>query len=74
MNSQESLRLADGFESSECRTTHPSLPHSGRLMRLLGPVILILLGTVDRFRNQLPVGHPVTSQLVSYDFPGFAPM
>ena len=69
MGGDESLRLAHRFESP-----HPTLSNPGRLVGLLSAVILILFGTVDRFRNQLPVGHPVTSQLVSYDFPGFASM
>ena len=32
------------------------LSHPGRLVRLLCPIILILFGTVDRFRNQFPMG------------------
>ena len=41
-------------------------------MRLLCPIILILLRTVDRVRNQFPVCNSVTSQFISHDFPGFA--
>ena len=43
MSTEESLRLSRRLESS-----HPSLPHPSRLVRLLGSVVLILLSTVDR--------------------------
>jgi hypothetical protein len=39
---------------------------------LLCPIILILLRTVDRVRNQFPVSDTVTSQFIGHDFPGFA--
>jgi hypothetical protein len=42
MSTQKSLRLLKRLESSECRITHPPLPHSGHLMRLLGPIIRVL--------------------------------
>jgi hypothetical protein len=50
MSTQESLCLPNRFELA-----HPSLPDPGRLMRLLGPIILILLGTVNRLRSQFPM-------------------
>ncbi len=42
MGTQKSLRLTDRFKSP-----HPTLSHPSRLMRLLGPIILILLSTVN---------------------------
>jgi hypothetical protein len=47
---QESLSLLYRF-----KLTHTSLPYPGRLVRLLGPVILVPLGTVDRLWNQLKI-------------------
>ena len=69
MSCHKSLSLPDRLESS-----HPSLPHPGRLMRLLSPIILILLSTVDRLRNQLPMSHAIAAQLVRHDLPGLATM
>ena len=69
MCTQESLCLPGRLE-----LPHPSLPYSGRLMGLLCPIILILLHTVDRVRNQFPVSDTVTSQFISHDFPGLAAM
>jgi len=43
MRGHKSLSLPDRLEAP-----HTSLSHSGRLMRLLSPIILILLDTVDR--------------------------
>ena len=45
MHSHKPLRLPDRFE-----LTHSPLSDSGRLVRLLCPIILILLSAVDRFR------------------------
>ena len=53
---------------------HPSLSHPSRFMRLLGPVILILLGAVDRLGYQLTMRYSITTQLVSDDLSGFATM
>jgi hypothetical protein len=47
MGIQESLSLPARFEPP-----HPALPGLGRLVRLLGPVILILLSAVDRLGYQ----------------------
>ena len=47
MVSYESLGLPGQLE-----LTHPSLPYPSRLMRLRCPIIFILLGTVNRLRNQ----------------------
>ncbi len=66
---QESVSLPGRLEP-----THPSLSHAGRFMRLLSPIILILLSTVDRFRNQFPMGNAIACQLVSYDLPRFTAM
>ncbi len=41
MGTQKPLSLPYRFELS-----HPSLSHPGRLMRLLGPIILVLLSAV----------------------------
>ena len=54
MNSQKSLSLPDRFEAA-----HPSFPHSGRLMRLLSPIVLILLSAMDRAWYQLSMGYPI---------------
>ena len=43
-------------------------------MRLFRPVILMLLGTVKRLRDQLPVGNTIAAQLVGDDLPGLAAM
>ena len=51
---------------------HPSLPHPGRLMRLLCPIILILFSAVDHFGHQLPVSNSIAAKLVSHDLPGLA--
>ena len=69
MSTQESLSLPYRFELA-----HPSLSHPGRLMRLLCPIILILLSTVDRLRNQLPMGDSIAAQFICHDLPGFAAM
>ena len=64
MSTQESLSLPDRFE-----LTHPSLPHPGRFMRLLGPVILILLITMDRVWHQFSMRHAITAQFVRHNLP-----
>jgi len=43
MRTQKPLRLLRRFELPGCRTTHPSLSHPGRFMRLLRLIILVLL-------------------------------
>lgn len=42
-------------------TTHPSLSNPGRLMRLLCPVILVLLGPADFLGYQLMMSGTVAS-------------
>ena len=69
MGDGESLCLNHRLELS-----HSSLSYPCRLMRLLRSIILILLGTVDRLRNQLPVSHAIAAQFVSHDLSGFAAM
>jgi hypothetical protein len=66
MGSNKSLRLSLRLESS-----HPPLSHPSSFMRLFDPIILILLGAVDRLRHDLPMGDWITSQLISDDLPGF---
>jgi len=56
MGTQKSLRLPGRLE-----LTHPSLPDPGRLMRLLSPIILILLCTVDRLWYQLTMCNTIAS-------------
>jgi hypothetical protein len=41
-------------------------------MRLLCPIILILLRTVDRVRNQLTMCDSITAQFIGNDLPGLA--
>ncbi len=69
MGTQESLSLPNRLELS-----HPPLPDPGRFMRLLCPIILILLSTVDRLRHHLPMRYSIAAQLISHDLPGFAAM
>jgi hypothetical protein len=55
MGRHESLRLSDRFESS-----HPSLPHSSRFMGLFDPIIGVLIGDMNGFRNNLSMRYAVT--------------
>ena len=48
MCTHKTLSLSDRLESP-----HPPLSNPGRLMRLLGPIILILLSTVNRLWHEL---------------------
>ena len=56
MCTQKPLSLTHRLESP-----HPSLSNPGRLMRLLCPVILILLRTVNRLGYQLTMSDTVAS-------------
>ena len=69
MGTQKSLCLPLGLEPS-----HPALPYPGRLMRLFSPIILILLGTVDRLRDQFPMRDAIASQFICQDLPGLPAM
>ena len=69
MRAEESLSLSDRLE-----LTHSPFPYPGRLMRLLSPIILILLGIVNRLWNKLSMSYSIAKQLVSYDLSGFAAM
>ena len=69
MGTQESLSLPNYFELS-----HAPFSHSGSFMRLLGPIILILLSTVDCLRNQFSVSNTIAAQLIGYDLPGLVAM
>lgn len=64
MSTQESLGLSERFE-----LTHPSLPHSGRLVRLFSPIVIILLSTVDRIGHDLTLSYRIASQLIRHDLP-----
>ena len=48
MSGHESLGLPGRLEPP-----HPPLPDPGRFMRLLGPIILILFGAVNRLGDQI---------------------
>ena len=65
MSSHKSLSLPHRLESP-----HPSLSHPGSLMRLFGPIILILLGTVNRVSNHLPMRYAIAPQFIRHDLPG----
>ena len=67
MGTQESLSLPDRFE-----LPHPSFPYPGCFVRLLGPIILILLRTVDRLWYKLPMSNAITAQFIGNDLPGLA--
>ncbi len=58
MGTEKSLGLPDRFELA-----HPPLPDPGRLVRLLGPIILILLSVVDGLGYQLTMGNAIASEL-----------
>jgi len=64
MSSYESLSLPDRFESP-----HPSLSHPGRLMRLLGPIISILICHMECFGYDLSMSHTIASQFIRHDLP-----
>ena len=56
MSIKEPLSLLGRFEPP-----HPSLPDTGSLMRLLGPIVFVLAGAVDRLWNKLPVGNAIAA-------------
>jgi hypothetical protein len=60
MGTENSLGLPARLEAP-----HPPFSHPGRLMGLLCPVILIMLSTVDRVRNQFPMSDAIAAQLVN---------
>ena len=67
MHSHEPLRLTDRLKSP-----HPSFPGPGRLMRLLRPIILILLCTVDRLWHQLTMCNTIAAHFTGHDLSGLA--
>ena len=67
MGTQKSLSLTDRLEPLECRSTHHSLSHSGRLMRLLCPVVGILRPIVNNIWNQFTVSNTITAQFIRHD-------
>ena len=69
VGTQKPLSLTYGLESP-----HPPLPHPGRLMGLLYPIILILLSTVDRLGHQLTMSNTIAAQFVGHDLSGLTTM
>jgi len=69
MGSHESLSLDNRLELS-----HPSLPHPGRLMRLLCPIIGVLICHVHRLRDDLSMCDRIAAQLVCHNLPGLTSM
>lgn len=69
MSTKESLRLPDRFEPS-----HPSLPHPGRLMRLLYPIISILAVVMSNVWHQFPMSNSIATQFVGDDLPWLCTM
>jgi hypothetical protein len=69
MGSHKPLSLRHRFESS-----HPSLPHPGRLVRLLGTIVGISVSDMYGFRHHFPMRYRVATQLVRHDLPGFTAM
>jgi hypothetical protein len=69
MSTKESLRLPDRFELS-----HPSLPHPGRLMRLLYPIVGILAVVMNNVWQQIPMSNSIATHFVSHDLSVFAAM
>lgn len=61
MGSHEPLGLSHRFEPP-----HTSLPNPGRFMRLLGPIILILFGTMDHLRYQLSMCNTLATQFIGH--------
>jgi len=74
MSTQESLCLSDRLELRDVGPPHPSLPAPGHLVRLLCSIVLIPVSHMNRFGDDLPVCHRITSQFVRHDLPGFAAM
>ena len=66
MNGQESLGLTRRFEPSHLPFTLPR-----RLVRDLGPIVLVLVGAVDDGWHDLAVSGAVASQLVGDEPPGW---
>ena len=69
VGTSESLSLSHRFEPP-----HPPLSYPGRFMRLIRPIILIMLSTVDGLRDQIPVCDTIAAQLIRDDLPGFCTM
>ena len=69
VSTNESLSLNHRFE-----LPHPSLPDPGRLMGLLCPIVGVLIGDMDRFRDHITMGDWITSSFISRDLPGFTAM
>jgi len=69
IDTQESLGLSNRFELS-----YSPLPDPSCFMRLFRPIILILLSTVDRLRNQFSVSKTIAAQLIRHDLPRLSRM
>ncbi len=61
MGTQEPLSLLGRLKLRDVGPTHTTLSHPSRFMRLLHPIILILLGTVESLRNQLTMSDGIAS-------------
>jgi hypothetical protein len=61
MGTQKSLSLTDRLEPSECRTTHHSLSHPGRLMRLLCSIVGISSIVVNNVRYKFSTSNTITA-------------
>lgn len=69
MSARQSLSLPGRFE-----LTHRTFSHPGRLVRLLGSIILILFSTINGYRDQFPMRNTITSQLIRNDLPRLTAM
>ena len=48
---------------------HPTLPHSGSLMRLLCSIIFILFSAMNYFRHQFSMSDWITAEFISHNLP-----
>jgi hypothetical protein len=54
---------------SQLEFPHTPIPHPNRFLRLLGVVILIYFGAVQRLRYQFQMSYTVTPQFVCHNVP-----
>jgi hypothetical protein len=64
MSTQKSLGLPRRLEPP-----HTPLPHPGRLVRLFGSIIRILISHMNGFWNNLPVSYWIATQFVRDNLP-----
>ena len=69
MRSSEATCLLNRFE-----LPHPAPSYSGRFMRLLKLIVLMLFGALDHVRNQFPMCGSIAAQRVSHDLLRFTSM